>query len=141
MNDKFTTAFVAGLEDVVAVQTRLSDVDGKAGELTIAGFPVEELAGRASSEETIYLLWHDVLPNGEQLAGLRKALDAQRSLPRITLDLLRAAASEGVPVMDALRMAAGTTSLDTPDEGIAEDNDHREAFALVACFPTIVAAY
>ncbi len=141
MNDKSTAAFVAGLEDVVAVRTRLSDVDGKAGELTIAGFPVEELAGRASFEETVYLLWHDVLPNGEQLASLQKALNAQRSLPRIMLDLLRAAASEGVPVMDALRMATGTTSLGTPDEGIAEDDDHREAFALVARFPTIVAAY
>ena len=141
MNDKSTAAFVAGLEDVVAVRTRLSDVDGKAGELTIAGFPVEELAGRASFEETVYLLWHNVLPNGEQLASLRKALNARRSLPRITLDLLRAAASEGVPVMDALRMATGTTSLGTPDEGIAEDDDHREAFALVARFPTIVAAY
>ena len=141
MNDKSTAGFVAGLEDVVAVRTRLSDVDGKAGELTIAGFPVEELAGRASFEETVYLLWHNVLPNGEQLASLRKALNARRSLPRITLDLLRAAASEGVPVMDALRMATGTTSLGTPDEGIAEDDDHREAFALVARFPTIVAAY
>ena len=141
MNDEPTTAFVAGLEDVVAVQTRLSDVDGEAGELTIAGFRVEELARQASFEETVYLLWHDVLPNEERLVGLRKALDIQRPLPRITLDLLRAAASERAPVMDALRMAAGTTSLSTPGEGIAEDDNHGEALALVARFPTIVAAY
>ena len=53
-----THNFVPGLEGVVAAQTRLSSVDGQAGELIIAGFPVEELASRASFEETIYLLWH-----------------------------------------------------------------------------------
>ena len=47
---------VPGLEGVVAAETRLSSVDGKAGELIIAGFPVEELAGRATFEETVYLL-------------------------------------------------------------------------------------
>jgi citrate synthase len=36
---------------VVVVETRLSGVDGEAEELTIAGFPLEELAGRASFEE------------------------------------------------------------------------------------------
>nr|MDP9481283.1 citrate synthase/methylcitrate synthase [Actinomycetota bacterium] len=35
---------VAGLEGVVAAETRLSRVDGEEGELIVAGFPVEELA-------------------------------------------------------------------------------------------------
>ena len=62
MGENSGTGFVAGLEDVVAAETRLSGVDGEAGELTIAGFPVEELAGRASFEEVLYLLWNDELP-------------------------------------------------------------------------------
>ena len=51
-----------GLEGVVAAQTRLSSVNGQTGELIIASFPVEELASRASFEETVYLLWHDLFP-------------------------------------------------------------------------------
>jgi AraC-like DNA-binding protein len=39
----------SGLEDVVATTTRLSDVDGKNGRLTLAGKPVEEAAARPSS--------------------------------------------------------------------------------------------
>ena len=132
---------VPGLEGVVAAETRLSSVEGKAGELIIAGFPVEELAGRATFEETIYLLWHDVLPGQGQLMAFREALSVRRPLPRATLDLLRAAASERGPVMDALRMAAGTLSIGTPVDALTEDEFYGNALDLVARFPTIVAAY
>src|SRR5215217_1392982 len=123
MGEGSRTGFVAGLEDVVAAETRLSGVDGEAGELTIAGFPVEEI---------VYLLWRDVLPDPEQFADFRRGLAGRRGLSRATLDLLRAVAAEEVPVMDALRMAAGTVSPGTDEE---------EALALVASLPTMVAAY
>src|SRR5918996_1672786 len=132
MGESSGTGFVAGLEDVVAAETRLSSVDGEAGELVLAGFPVEELAGRASFEETVYLLWHDVLPDSGRLADFREELAGWRELPPATLDLLRAVAAEKVPVMDALRMAAGTVSPGTDYEG---------ALALVGHLPTIVTAY
>jgi len=132
MGESSGTGFIAGLEDVVAAETRLSGVDGEAGELTIAGFPVEELAGRASFEETVYLLWHDALPDPGQLADFREELAGRRELSRATLDLLRAVAAEKVPVMDALRMAAGTASPGT---------DAEQALALVASLPTVVATY
>jgi citrate synthase len=132
VNGSFREGLVAGLEGVVAAETWLSRVDGEAGELTLAGFPVEELAGRASFEETVYLLWHDTLPDVGQLAAFREALAGQRGLPPATMELLRAVAAEGVPAMDALRMAAGTVTPGTSDE---------EAIALVARLPTIVAAY
>ena len=113
--------------------TRLSMVDGEAGRLVIAGFPVEELAGRATFEETLYLLWNDALPDAGQLARLKGDLVARRALPEATTDLLRAAAGR-VPAMDALRMAAGT--LGSPDGG-----DRDDALRVVAAFPTIVAAH
>ena len=117
---------------MVAAETRLSGVDGEAGELIIAGFQVEELAGRASFEETVYLLWHDILPTSGQLVDFREEVAGRRELPPATLDLLRAVAAEKVPAMDALRMAAGTVSPGT---------DYEEALALVARLPTIVTAY
>src|SRR3954468_386316 len=46
-----------GLEGVVASATRLSSVDGEAGVLLLAGFPVEEIAPRATFEEVTWLLW------------------------------------------------------------------------------------
>ena len=141
MSDNPRTVFVSGLEGVVATETRLSSVDGEAGELIIAGFPVDELASRASFEETVYLLWHDALPDSEQLASFREALAARRALPAAALDLLRAGASQGAPTMDALRMASGTVSLGVHDGAVTEDRYYAEALTLVACLPTIVAAY
>lgn len=126
--------FVAGLANVVAAQTRLSSVDGQAGELLLAGFPVEDLAGRAAFEEVVYLLWHDALPTAGQLTAFCQDLAGRRALPAATLDLLRAAAAQRRPAMDVLGMAAGTLGLDL-------DEAADPAPAILARFPVVVAAY
>jgi len=126
-----------GLEGVVAATTRLSSVDGEAGVLLIAGFPVEDLAPLATFEETTWLLWNGALPGAAELAAFRRRLATRRALPAATLDLLCAAARRRVSVMDALRMAADSLSL---IEGAGQDPNEDSA-TLVAAFPTIVAAY
>jgi citrate synthase len=128
----------AGLEGIVAAQTRLSHVDGQRGELILAGFPIEQLAPRATFEEVVHLLWHDRLPDAQELAALREALASRRNLPCATLDLLAAAAREQLPPMDALRMAAGTLDLQLPAD---ERSDRGLALALLARLPTAAAAY
>ena len=133
-SDKPAVAFAPGLEGVVATRTRLSSVDGVAGRLVIAGFPVDELADRVSFEEVLYLLWNDALPDREQLEALRRDLAAHRTLPKVTMGVLEAAAAERVPPVDALRMASGTLSLN-------EGDDRENALRLVATLPTIVAVY
>src|SRR5262245_21139681 len=119
-----------GLEGIVAATTALSEVDGERGELTIAGFPVGELAGRATFEEVVWLLWHGDLPRAHELEAFRAELAGARDLPDAAIALLREAAARKVDAMDALRMAAGTISLGQAD-----------AARLVATMPTIAAAY
>ena len=133
-------AFVPGLEGIVAAQTRLSSVDGKVGELIIAGFPVEELALHATFEETVFLLWNDALPSAEQLAAFQQELAALRALPQATQDLLKTAAAAKADPMDALRMAASTLSLSSASAA-GDDQSQRDALTLIAAFPTIVATY
>ena len=140
MSERAGAGFVAGLEGVVAVRTCLSGVDGGAGKLVIGGFTVEELAGNASFEETVYLLWNGELPDAGELAAFREALAARRRLPRAVLDLLRSATSEKAPEMDALRMAVGTVGLGEPN-GASDDEFYEDSLSLVARFPVIVAAY
>ena len=120
----------SGLEGVVAASTRLSHVDGERGELIIGGFPVAELAERATFEETTWLLWHGDLPSSPQLDAFRAELAAERELPSATIVLLRECARLGLEPMDALCIAAGTISMAS---GAAK--------AIVARFPTIVAAF
>src|SRR5450755_2044363 len=100
-----------GLEGIVAAETSLSVVDGTAGELVIAGFPVAELAMNAAFEETAWLLWYGALPDAQQLIAFRADLARRRELPPIAYEILQAAAAEKTDSMDALRMAAGVISL------------------------------
>jgi citrate synthase len=127
---------MSGLEGVVASETRLSSVDGLLGELIIAGFPLEDFAGKATFEETIFLLWNDGLPTQAELSALSNRLTSKRSIEPITLDILRAAADKQADYMDALRMAASTVSLN-----LANDDSTEAAETLIATFPTIIAAY
>jgi len=127
----------SGLEGVVAARTALSCVDGEAGELTIAGFPLEELAPCATFEQTAWLLWMDDLPDADELAGFRARLAARRELPEATLMLLRRVAGAGLPAMDALRIAVGTLDIDGSEGG----DDLEKGIMITARFPTLVAAY
>lgn len=134
------SSYVPGLEGIVAAQTRLSRVDGEAGELVIAGFPVEALAAQAGFEEVAYLLWNGALPNRQQLAVFRARLAEQRTLAPITLEALRAAAQARQPLMDALRMAAGTLGPAEP-EAAGLSGMQVTGVRLLAQMPVIVAGY
>lgn len=131
-----TNLYIPGLEGVVAAQTRLSRVDGQAGELTIGGFELESIANRAGFEEMAYTLWYDRLPTQEELDAFKAKLADWRSLPEATLQLLPEVATHKPDMMDALRIAVGTLGLQAPKH----DTDNWLAKRLVAVFPTIVAA-
>ncbi|HEV8380725.1 MAG TPA: citrate synthase/methylcitrate synthase [Gemmatimonadales bacterium] len=129
-----------GLDGVVAAQTRLSHVDGQAGELIIGGYALKELAGRVSFEEAAHLLWRGALPNSSELATLRREMSGVRALPEETMRVVRAAAKTA-PI-DALRMACATLSLDLPNpDDISPAADMQAAKLLTARFPTVVAAH
>src|SRR5258707_8723779 len=79
-----------GLDGVVAAQTRLSHVDGQAGELIIRGYALKELAGQVSFEEAAHLLWVGALPTADELAGLRRRLAPLPQLPSQNMRVVRA---------------------------------------------------
>ncbi|HEX6052172.1 MAG TPA: citrate synthase/methylcitrate synthase [Gemmatimonadaceae bacterium] len=124
-----------GLDNIVAVSTRLSDVDGEAGRLTIAGYAVEDLAPHATFEEVAYLLLHGRRPERPELVRFARELAARRHLPHAAVDVLRAAAAANAPPMDALRMAAPLLSLGRTDDPL------EHALTAIAAFPTIVGTY
>lgn len=135
-----------GLEGVVAAETRMSHVDGQAGELIIGGYALDELAGRATFEEVCYVLWNLALenkadlPNRSQLEALQQEIAGLRSLPPLVGAIVKAA--KDAPPMDALRMSVAALSLDDPnpgDESLA--SNLRRAKTLTARVPAIIAAH
>lgn len=57
---------MSGLDDVIAAETRLSEVDGANGRLVICGHSLDSLAGRKSYEAILALLLPDLLSANEE---------------------------------------------------------------------------
>jgi len=125
-----------GLEGITVSETRLSDIDGEAGELVIGGFPLDELAANASYEESLFLLLNDRLPTPDELSEFRADLASRRAIGEEVRAVLRRAAEEGKPAMDALRMGAAAATL-----GAEDGYPQTDARRVVAVFPTVVATY
>jgi citrate synthase len=124
-----------GLEGVVAASTRLSHVDGEAGQLILAGYAVEDLAPHATFEEVAYLFLRGRLPEPAELVAFARDLAARRALPRVALEVLREAAAAKAPVIDALRMATALLSLGRKEDPLDD------SMTAIASFPTIVGSY
>jgi citrate synthase len=108
-----------GLEGVVANTTRLSDVIGDKGQLIYCGYDINELAGKVSYEEVVYLLWNNKLPNRRELDQCRNTLRSLRVLPNAVVEFIKAAPKNSQP-MDVMRTAVSMLGLYDPDI-------HREA--------------
>ncbi len=93
-----------GLEGIVANTTRLSDVIGDKGQLIYCGYDINELAGKVSYEEVVFLLWNNRLPTRAELDDCTATLRGQRQLPDGVVDLIKAAPKDANP-MDVMRTA------------------------------------
>src|SRR6202022_5069163 len=102
-----------GLEGVVANTTRLSDVIGDKGQLIYCGYDMNELAGKVSYEEVVYLLWNNKLPNRKERDRCVNQLRSQRNLPEGIVDFIKAAPKNAAP-MDVIRTAVSMLGLYDP---------------------------
>lgn len=66
-----------GLDDVIAAETRLSHVDGQAGQLVIAGYPLSAIADWRF-EDVLALLWTDFLAEPMTAGDIGEALGRAR---------------------------------------------------------------
>jgi citrate synthase len=133
--------FSPGLEGVVANSTRLSDVLGDKGQLIYCGYDINELVGKVTYKEVIYLLWHRKLPNRAELAAFMRELRSQRELPGPVVDFLKSAPKDAGP-MDVMRTAISMLGLYDPDIGKEEtpEVNRRRATSITAKIG-VVAAY
>jgi len=113
-----------GLEGVVAATTAISKVDGAAGRLIYRGYDIHDLARNTSFEEVAHLLWFGRLPNRQEFEDLSAKLVAERTIPDIVMQTLRALPA-GTDPLDALRTAVSSwgalsvSGLPTVEQSIA----------------------
>jgi len=132
-----------GLEDVVAAQTAISDIDGKAGKLLYAGYDIKDLAAHSTFEEVVYLLHHLELPTQQQLDELTAELGKERELHDFTKQLLVTLANTASP-MSMLRTIVSAESAHDPDgwESVTNDTANlNKSIRLVARLPQMIGGY
>jgi len=116
-----------GLEGIIANTTRLSDVIGDKGQLVYSGYDIDDLAGKVSYKEVVYLLWKGKLPNRRELDEFTHALRAERQLPDPVIEFIKSAPKDADP-MDVMRTAISMLGLYDPDihkEATREINERR----------------
>jgi citrate synthase len=130
-----------GLADVVAAQTRISDIDGKLGKLWYAGYSIDDLAEHATFEEVLFLVQHIRLPGQRELDELIEQMVEYREAEDFVTDLMPTLAEQTSP-MSMLRTAVSAASAYDPDgwdnsaEGV-----YRKAIRITSLMPTLIAYY
>jgi citrate synthase len=130
------SAYVPGLEGVVAAQTAISMVDGENGRLVYRGYVIADLAEDMSFEEVAFLMWEGRLPTRAELDALSLELAASRSLTQAAATALDALPKDTDP-MDVLRSVVSVQGV----EHKLEKPSVALAIHATASFPTILALF
>jgi citrate synthase len=129
-----------GLEDVVALESRICFIDGREGRLIYRGYDIRDLASRSTFEEVAYLLWYGRLPNANQLAELSRKFGELRALPPEVVRELDALPATANP-MDALRTAVSAMAIFEPQETRPGPSSIGGAQRLTAALPSILGTF
>jgi citrate synthase len=130
-----------GLEEVVAAQTKLSDIDGRLGRLSYCGYDIHDLATNSTFEEVVFLLHHLRLPTAEELDEINEQLVSEREISGFLADLMPTLAKQTSP-MSMLRTSISAASAYDPDGWDSSSAaNYRKAMRLIAKTPTLIATY
>jgi len=130
-----------GLREVVAADTRISDIDGELGRLWYVGYDIADLAANATFEEVVYLLHHLDLPTLDQLDELTAFMVEERELSPFLANVMPTLAQQASP-MSMLRTGISAASAYDPDGwDESPEAQYRKALRLIAKTPTLIATY
>lgn len=130
-----------GLDGLVAFSTNKSLVDGAKGELTYAGYNINDLAEQSTFEEVCFLLWFERLPKQDELNDLNTKLQAERNLPEGVINYIKSTNKSSEP-MSVLRTATSMLAdYDNEAEVDSPEANFRKSIRMTAKMPTIIAAF
>lgn len=132
---------IEGLEDIVATHSRICDLDGKLGKLTYFGVDIHDLANFSSFEETVYLLWHGVLPTKAQLEEMTQQLCANRTLPARIFDLMRLLPLTTSPMVVLRTTISALAAFEADPQDKTTEANYQRAIRLTSVLPTIIASW
>ncbi|HXY46836.1 MAG TPA: citrate/2-methylcitrate synthase [Thermoplasmata archaeon] len=129
-----------GLEDVVALESRICFIDGRQGRLIYQGYDIRDLSERSTFEEVAYLLWNGRLPTAAELAELKSRLGDLRKLPQPLAEQIDRIPVDANP-MDVVRCAVSLLEMFEPGETRPGPSAIAGAQRLTALLPSVLGQF
>ncbi len=126
--------------NTASCRSRITFIDGDKGILWYRGYPIEQLAERASFLDVVWLLWNGELPDEAQSRGFRREVASHTLVPETFRSLLDGV-REDAHAMGVLATALAALSTFYPESKRIGDAGARrmEMVRLVAKTPTLAA--
>ena len=136
-----TCDFEPGLDGIPAAQSRISFVDGQAGQLEYRGISIAELAKNSNFLETAFLLiWGD-LPTPEDFEAFQYEVTHHRRIKYRLVDMMKCFPERGHP-LDAIQAVVAALGLYHSRRAWNDPAYIRRAVVrLLAKIPTAIAAF
>lgn len=128
-----------GMEDVVALTSNISGIDGETGKLEYRGYSIHDLARHSSYEETAFLLLNGYLPNKRELDEFSLELREKRRIPPEVIGLLTTLPNVTHPMVSLRTAISFCGSLDEKLHLIDPEENLKKSKNLLAMIPTIIA--
>jgi len=129
-----------GLENVVALESSITFIDGEKGILQYRGYDVEKLAN-LTYDEVSYLLIHGKNPEDEELEAYSRTLKDERRIGSTLIEVL-GFCNFNIEAMDALKTVTSLMSHCDPDLNTNNPQANtRKGMRMIAKFPTIVTSF
>lgn len=136
--DLFT--YDPGFVSTASCSSTITYIDGEKGELLYRGYPIEDLAAKATFLETCYLLYHGEMPTPAQFKTYRNEITNHTMVTERVMGFIRGFDSKAHPMAMMIAVVGALAAFyhDWTDVKDAESR-RRSALRLVAKMPTIAA--
>jgi len=136
---KEQSAFSKGLEDIVAAESAICEIDGQNSKLCYRGYGIHDLASQSTFEETAYLLQFGRLPLEKELAEFSSKVAEERGIPNELIKFIEGFPKSANP-MSSLRTAMSLLSFYDPEaDNNSAEPEKRKMIRLLAKTPTVIA--
>jgi citrate synthase len=130
-----------GLQDVVALESTISRIDGLRSALEYRGYNIHDLAQHSSFEEVVFLLLSGHLPTRSELTAFSQELVERRELPGKIIGVLYNLPTINYPTVILRTIYSYLGDMDDHIFVINPHENRRKAIDLIAKTPTIIAYY
>lgn len=130
-----------GLQGVVVADVWSSLVDGENGRLIYAGYEIEDLAANALFEDVAFLLWHNRLPNAEELEALRSEIAKEAVVPSEIIAMMKALPKDAEPMAVLRTVVSALAHYDADSESMDKAVALKKSIRLTGQITTLCAAW